>query len=499
MRGGVFSGEAVALDPEEHLRLVREAPAMAGQNLSAEVGERAGSLYLWNTVGAVAGSLLTGFLLLPALGMQGAVLALAATAALAIVPLMRGERLAPGAFLTCVVPLAMWVQLPEGKLAESMFTTRRATETVLTTSEGVGISIAITEESNTGLRVLYTNGHSMTSTRAADQRYMRAFVHLPLLMSEAPKRVVIICFGVGNTAHAASLHEALDVVQVVDLSADVFAHAEWFERWNHGVLDHPKVKAYVNDGRQHLRALDEPVDLITLEPPPLGQPGVDSLYSVEFYELAKAKLKDGGWMSQWLPAYQVDPEVGNALVAAFMEVFPDGVLLNGYGAEFILLARKGGPVVLDPKAFEARLATEPAVRADLEQVNLATMLEIAGTFAGAPATLKDAVEGVLPITDDLPIMEYTAHHGRHHGFGDQWFDLAGFEAFCPTCATTPGLEPLPAYLAYLHELYHDARFLKAQAPRILRPAFAGDPKLLKAAWDRSRYLRTFFPYPPPLE
>ncbi len=37
MRGGIFSGPAAAVDPEEQLRIVREAPAMAGRNLSAEV------------------------------------------------------------------------------------------------------------------------------------------------------------------------------------------------------------------------------------------------------------------------------------------------------------------------------------------------------------------------------------------------------------------------------------------------------------------------------
>ncbi|MFV0319441.1 MAG: glutamine-hydrolyzing carbamoyl-phosphate synthase small subunit [Microbacterium sp.] len=37
MRGGVFSGPAAQLDPEEQLRLVQDAPAMAGRNLSAEV------------------------------------------------------------------------------------------------------------------------------------------------------------------------------------------------------------------------------------------------------------------------------------------------------------------------------------------------------------------------------------------------------------------------------------------------------------------------------
>jgi carbamoyl-phosphate synthase small subunit len=37
MRGGIFSGEAADLDPEEQVRIVREAPLMAGQNLSASV------------------------------------------------------------------------------------------------------------------------------------------------------------------------------------------------------------------------------------------------------------------------------------------------------------------------------------------------------------------------------------------------------------------------------------------------------------------------------
>ncbi|MEV7797926.1 glutamine-hydrolyzing carbamoyl-phosphate synthase small subunit [Microbacterium foliorum] len=55
MRGGVFSGDAAKLDAEEQLRLVRQAPQMAGQNLSSQVsvdvatvttamGERVGNL-----------------------------------------------------------------------------------------------------------------------------------------------------------------------------------------------------------------------------------------------------------------------------------------------------------------------------------------------------------------------------------------------------------------------------------------------------------------------
>jgi len=55
MRGGIFSGDAASLDPDEQLRIVREAPEMTGRNLSGEVsvtevqvtpatGERIGNL-----------------------------------------------------------------------------------------------------------------------------------------------------------------------------------------------------------------------------------------------------------------------------------------------------------------------------------------------------------------------------------------------------------------------------------------------------------------------
>ncbi|WP_454167005.1 glutamine-hydrolyzing carbamoyl-phosphate synthase small subunit [Microbacterium lacticum] len=46
MRGGVFSGEAAELDADEQLRLVREAPEMSGQNLSAEVSVAAAQVTL---------------------------------------------------------------------------------------------------------------------------------------------------------------------------------------------------------------------------------------------------------------------------------------------------------------------------------------------------------------------------------------------------------------------------------------------------------------------
>src|SRR6185295_5071312 len=107
--------------------------------------------------------------------------------------------------------------------------------------------------------------------------------------------------GVGNTAHAATLHPSVRRVDVVDTSRNVLAHADYFAATNGKVILNPKVAVHVNDGRQHLK-MRSPAsyDLITLEPPPIAFAGVASLYSREFYQLARTRLRPGGFMTQWL-------------------------------------------------------------------------------------------------------------------------------------------------------------------------------------------------------
>ena len=72
------------------------------------------------------------------------------------------------------------------------------------------------------------------------------------------------------------------------------------------MLHDPRVAVHVNDGRQHLQMQPRAAyDLITLEPPPIVHAGVGALYSREFYALARTRLKPNGFLSQWLPVYQV--------------------------------------------------------------------------------------------------------------------------------------------------------------------------------------------------
>lgn len=70
--------------------------------------------------------------------------------------------------------------------------------------------------------------------------------------------------------------------------------------------------------------------------------GVASLYSKEFYQLAKEKLKSGGYVTQWLPIFKIDENSSRQLIKSFLEVFPNMVLLNDFGRELILRGQKDG-------------------------------------------------------------------------------------------------------------------------------------------------------------
>jgi len=425
------------------------------------VGRRAGALYLANTAGAVCGSLAAGYLLLPWLGMQSAALTLTALAAVAIVPLSlagASRQATIAATAVALVSIGAWTLLPASFILQRALLVAPG-DHVLTESEGTTEVIAVVEAARG--RALLTNGHAMSSTALLDQRYMRALAHVPLLSMPAPRRVLVIGFGVGNTVHAATLHPSVEQVDVAELSRHVLAHASYFRDVTGDLLKQPKVAVYLNDGRQHLEmAAPGTYDLVTLEPPPIAHAGVAALYSREFYRLVRSRLTAGGYVSQWLPAYQVPTGSSLAMVRAFLDVFPQAVLLSGTQAELLLIGTAGPRIEIDPERLRLALERAPAVREDLTRLDFAQPRDVVGAFVGGASTLRDATLAVSAVTDDQPIQEYGVLSGLSTGLQGvpaALFDLEAVASWCPRCfengRPVASMADLDAYLALLHEAY----------------------------------------------
>jgi spermidine synthase len=475
------------------------------QRVEASVGHRAGVLYLATCVGNVLGCALVGFVLLPALGAQTTVLVLAGCAAASAVPAYLSARpfdsedearIAAVSVATAgglaVIAIAAFAALPGDRLLRESFQLDAAagTKRVLDISEGVNETLVVTDVPGF-FRELLTNGHPMSSTHPKAQRYMRAFSHVPLLSIDHPRGVLVICFGVGTTASAAALHASVARLDVADLSRGVLDHAAWFMATNHDVLRDPRASVFVNDGRHHLLMQPEATyDLITLEPPPISFAGIGSLYSREFYELARSRLTAGGYLTQWLPAYQVPEAQVRAAVRAFVDVFPASVLLSGDDNELILMGTRGPAIRMDLDAVARRLRSSPEVQADLDRVELGDLTDLAGMFAASHATLVGATRGVAPVTDDNPSLEYSVLSPLADArMPPDLFDVSGVEDWCPGC--TARLPRLAGYLRVRAAVYASDSFLVTAAGR-RRPApfdiarVPGGPEIVAA----NPYLRT---------
>jgi spermidine synthase len=465
------------------------------QRTESRVGGRAGLLYLANTAGAVAGSLAAGFLLLPVLGIQSSTTVLAVMAAAAIVPLYLGARdevasttsagtptavarpadvrrgftprhgppyaVLASSLVLAGVALGAWLLLPSNYLISRalLFPIEKA----YAVSEGLTEVVAVTDGPDGG-RVLVTNGHPMSSTELFSQRYMRAMAHIPLISLDQPQRVLVLCFGVGNTAHAATLHPSVRRVDVVDLSRHILQHSGYFTDFNHDVLHDPRVSVYINDGRDHLRVeAAGTYDLITLEPPPIVHAGVSALYSREFYASARSRLTPGGQISQWLPVFGVPDSIILSMIRAFIDVFPNAVLLSGANTNLLLIGSRDSANQVDPTRIAAALSQAPAVQEDLRRLDLGTLREIVGTFVASARTLEAATRDSLPVTDDRPIQEYGKRSLIDFGEGGISPSVVAVKevaSWCPGCFSggkpSPLVAGLDTYLALTEIAYRSS-------------------------------------------
>ena len=93
-------------------------------------------------------------------------------------------------------------------------------------------------------------------------------------------------------------------IDIADLNRSVFLLNRHFAPINGNVLRDPRIRLFVNDGRQFLNFTQTQYDFVTMEPPPPLQPGISRLYSLEFYQSVLKRLTPAGIVSQWLPEDQ---------------------------------------------------------------------------------------------------------------------------------------------------------------------------------------------------
>ncbi len=281
-----------------------------------------GRLYGINTLASVVGSLLTAWWLLPEIGFARAAWCIGGGIALLAVVTIPRFRVPIAVAALASLALAITTTSSPGR-DRPYGTTRLGPRSVIAVEEGPDSTITVTGVPN-GPRMLMIDGFVAADDNPLGNQYMEWMGRLPAMLHEDPQRALVICFGTGRTSNSVRL-EAVASLDIVDLNAAVFNVAHLFEI-NQGVLDDPRTRAHVMDGRAWLRRTTARYDLVTLEPMPPNFAGVNALYSLEFYESIADHLNPGGIAAQWLPFHLVEVDHATAITATFAAVFHDSIL-----------------------------------------------------------------------------------------------------------------------------------------------------------------------------
>ena len=169
----------------------------------------------------------------------------------------------------------------------------------------------------------------------------------------------------------------------------------------------------VDDGRHHLLSTSRSYDAITSDPLDPWVRGAATLYTREFFELAKSRLRPGGVFTLFVQLYQTNEAAVKSQLATFFEVFPDGLVigntLGGMGYDLVLLGQPG-PTVIDVDAIARRLEQPEfaAVRGSLADVGIGTVAELFASCVGGADSLREFLADAEITTDRNLRLQYLA-------------------------------------------------------------------------------------------
>jgi spermidine synthase len=388
----------------------------------SSLGKRLGEAYAANTCGAIAGSFLAGFVLVPTLGAQKALLGavvvnLTVGFVLAVADRASGANLGAltAVAITGCVLVATTPAWDPSRLSAGAGIYAKAENFLFEPAYYKdGVSATVTVGFN-GAHSPYlkTNGKTDASVAVQDMAHQILTGLVPAALHPEPKQVAVVGLGSGVTAATLAALDSVEKVYCAELEPAIVEVQDYFAPYTDHVLKHPKLDLVVNDGRTFILGSGQPFDLIVSEPSNPWIAGIGNLYTKDFYHACADRLNPGGLMCQWIHYYSMSRQDLDMVLSTFFSAFPDGAVFM-IGPGDILLVGKMSPLEIDPKRLQD-LWAETDVATWLQLIGLLKPDYILGTWVASRAEVigslpswKDGKPTGLLNTDDRPLLEFQA-------------------------------------------------------------------------------------------
>ncbi len=398
--------------------------------LDAAVKAPVGGLLFLNTLGAVAGTLLAGFGLLPHLGVSGT---LALTAGMLLCPAAvllftapewrrlarRGTAVAvpvAAVALILLTPPADQKRLAAG--VYSVMLNRQAFQQrlergdanvfggdLIFAREGINnIVTVVANQYGEGNLTLHLTGHWEANTDFLARTHLHMQGLLPVLFARKAENAAVIGLGTGITTGSLLRDPMLRRVDVFEIEPAVVAASRLFDFINHRPLEDPRTHLFLMDGRSGLAYGNQRYDVIAVDPIHPFVAGSGNLYSEEFYRIVRSRLDPGGIFCQWIPLGGISQQAFDTVLATLQSVFPNLAFFSFFGEGVVLASVE--PLRIPWSELTARFSLPP-VQVEFAELDIHSPFNLLGALVGAGRQIDTYLAGVdRRNTDDNVWLEH---------------------------------------------------------------------------------------------
>lgn len=414
---------------------------------SSEIGARVGRLYATNTIGAILGSFLTGFFLLPTLGIAYTIWVMGAIQACVGMFLIQKDLSSPQAkrLVWSVLGVAALVVTFTRIPRPTVFQPLEPLEKLLFYKEGPLATVAVTENS-LRYRTIFVDNVGVAGTEPMLLTDQKSLAHVPMLLLDSPKSALTVGFGSGGASYSYTLHPELQRIDCVEITETVVEAAPTLTDSNHDVVmyapeyrrrtgQEPKGFPLWNDGgksgwwkldsryriilddvRSYLHFTDAHYDIIATDCTDLRYKSNANLYDLEYFTLCRQRITDNGMVVVWMPLAGLSDEAFRVALRTFYRVFPNMEVfyMNNEPTHYILLIGTKDPLRINVKRMREKLSN-PAVQQDLAELYLDSVEKILSCFVCGREALSSFLRGEILNTEDFPYLEFES---PRFGYGD---------------------------------------------------------------------------------
>ncbi|MCD2453074.1 fused MFS/spermidine synthase [Methylicorpusculum oleiharenae] len=364
--------------------------AGTGKQYSQSIGRLVSN----NTLGAIAGSLLAGFVMLDLIGLWASI------RFFAVVYLLMGlywyqclriDHRFVQLFLLMAILLTVSV-FDTAKLPVVSVDPINEDESLMAYWESSAGTVGVIKQGE-NLKLKVNNHYTLGGTASLSLEQFLGY--MPLYLHEHPRDIYMLGLGTGISAGGALNYPIRSLIVTELLNGVILAADSFFGPYTQDLFYDPRVRILNEDGRHFLRATSKKFDVIISDLFVPWEAGTGGLYAVEHYQAVAEHLEEKGLFMQWLPAYQLSRTDFEVIARTLQAVFPQ---VTVWRADFSALR----PVI---GLLGHKTAQSLPVSAQLFQHDKEDLLQY---YIGDLSSLEHELAEVAINSDDHPLIEFGA-------------------------------------------------------------------------------------------